>query len=68
MDQMRKEEWKPLTDEQKTNVAEIKELGNKFYHGLTCLKPSREVSIAKTKIEEAVMWAVRHITAPKEGK
>lgn len=24
---------------------------------------SRELSLAKTKIEEAVMWAVKHITA-----
>jgi len=24
---------------------------------------NRELSLAKTKIEEAVMWAVKHITA-----
>jgi hypothetical protein len=24
--------------------------------------PSRELSLAKTKAEEAVMWAVKHIT------
>ena len=25
--------------------------------------PSRELDIARTKIEEAVMWAVKHVTA-----
>ncbi len=24
---------------------------------------SREISLAKTKVEEAVMWAVKHVTA-----
>ncbi len=40
----------------------IKDLGLGFHNLLHSLGPSREISMAKTKIEEAVMWAVKHIT------
>ena len=41
----------------------IKSLGFEFYNYLDSLPPSRETSLAKTKIEEAVMWAVKGITS-----
>ncbi len=33
-----------------------------LFDTLDSLGPSREVSIAKTKLEEALMWAEKHIT------
>jgi hypothetical protein len=33
-----------------------------FHNYIEALGQSRELSLAKTKIEEAVMWAVKHIT------
>ncbi|OQW33981.1 MAG: hypothetical protein A4E20_12075 [Nitrospira sp. SG-bin2] len=41
----------------------LKDDGLAFHDYLTSLGNSRELSIAKMKIEEAVMWAVKHITA-----
>jgi len=51
----------------------IKDGGLAFHTLLTDLEstdgPSRELSLAKTKIEEAVMWAVKHITSgPSEAR
>lgn len=59
--------YRVLTDEEKAAMQKLKDMGLDFHEFLTSLesitKPSRELSIAKTKIEEAVMWAVKHITA-----
>jgi hypothetical protein len=41
----------------------IKDEGLKFHDLVSGLGNSREIALAKTKIEEAVMWAVKHITA-----
>lgn len=43
-------------------MSEIKNLGQAFYDHVTSLGQSREISLAATKIEEAVMWATKHIT------
>ena len=37
-------------------------MGTLFHSALTNIGDSRELSLAKTKIEEAVMWATKHIT------
>lgn len=47
---------------EKRQMQEIKDLGLHFHGYLEGIGSSREISIAKTKIEEAVMWAVKHIT------
>lgn len=52
-----------LTDAEKANMTAIKDKGNEFHDLVSGLGNSREVSLAKTKIEEAVMWAVKSITA-----
>jgi phosphoribosylaminoimidazole-succinocarboxamide synthase len=44
---------------------QIKTMGNHLYAMIDGLGASREISLAKTKLEEAVMWASKHITAPK---
>lgn len=55
--------YRVLTDEEKAAMQKLKDDGLAFHDYLTSLGNSRELSIAKTKIEEAVMWAVKHITA-----
>lgn len=55
--------YRVLTDEEKANMQAIKDAGLAFHDQIAALGNSREVSIAKTKVEEAVMWAVKSITA-----
>lgn len=56
-------QYRVLSDAEKANMQEIKDEGLKFHERISGLGNSREVSLAKTKVEEAVMWAVKHITA-----
>jgi len=55
-------EYRVLTDEEKMRMKDIKDTGLEFLDYLDILTPCREVSLAKTKVEEAVMWAVKAIT------
>lgn len=61
-------EYRVLTDQEKKQMQMIKDLGLHFHDVLVAMEGpdqvgrSRELSIAKTKIEEAVMWAVKHLT------
>lgn len=51
-----------MTDPQKRQVDNIKTLGERFLAECDAIGGSRELSLAKTKMEEAVFWAVKHIT------
>lgn len=51
---------------EKAAVQAVKDAGQRLLDLCDTLGPSRETSIAKTKTEEAVMWAVKHITRPPE--
>ena len=55
-------QYKALSDAEKQNMLLVKDAGLNFFELCNKLGNSREVSLAKTKIEEAVMWAVKHIT------
>lgn len=55
--------YRVLSDEEKGQMQRIKDEGLNFHDLLTSIGSSREISLAKTKIEEAVMWAVKHVTA-----
>ena len=55
-------EYRVLTDAEKADMKHIKDLGLEFHELMDRIGGSRELSLAKTKIEEAVMWAVKHIT------
>ena len=55
-------QYRVLSDAEKANMATIKDQGLAFHDFLTGLGQSRELSLAKTKIEEAVMWGVKHVT------
>lgn len=56
-------QYRVLNDAEKLGVLAIKDLGQHFTLLCEGLGTSRELSLAKTKIEEAVFWAVKHITA-----
>ena len=54
--------YRVLTDEEKAAMQTVKDMGLEFHGAIAVLGESRKVSLAKTKVEEAVMWAVKHIT------
>lgn len=54
--------YRVLTDDEKRAVSEVKDATRAFGEVLDALPPSRERSIAITKLEEASMWAVRGLT------
>jgi hypothetical protein len=54
--------YRVLSDEEKGQMIVVKDMGRRFYEEIENIGSSRELSLAKTKIEEAVMWAVKHIT------
>lgn len=56
-------QYRVLSDAEKANMSKIKDMGLDFHEFIAGLGNSRELSLARTKIEEAVMWAVKHITA-----
>jgi N-acetylmuramic acid 6-phosphate (MurNAc-6-P) etherase len=55
--------YRVLSDSEKANMQTIKDMGIGFHDFVSGIGSSRETALAKTKIEEAVMWAVKHITA-----
>lgn len=54
--------YRVLTDDEKTAMQAIKDKGLELHDLIESIGQSRELSIAKTKTEEAVMWAVKHLT------
>jgi hypothetical protein len=54
--------YRVLSDAEKANMSAIKDMGLTFHDLVDGMGQGRELSLAKTKIEEAVMWAVKHIT------
>lgn len=55
-------EYRLLSEIEKNLMQTIKDKGLEFWQMLDATGESRELSLAKTRIEEAVMWAVKHIT------
>jgi hypothetical protein len=55
-------EYRVLTDDEKSAMQAIKDKGLELNDLIESIGQSRELSIAKTKTEEAVMWAVKHLT------
>lgn len=56
-------QYRVLDDREKELMARIKSCGQEMLDIIGECGNSRELSIAKTKTEEAVMWAVKHVTA-----
>lgn len=55
--------YRVLTDEEKAQMVELKDLGAAFLNKCDEIGSSREMSLAKINAEQAVMWAVKHVTA-----
>lgn len=55
-------QYRVLSEAEKQAMLFIKDQGLNFIDTLDKMGSKREYSIAKTKIEEAVMWAVKGLT------
>jgi hypothetical protein len=55
-------QYRPLTTDKQAQMVAVKGNAASLYGFLGTLGNSRELSLAKTKLEEAVMWATKHIT------
>lgn len=55
-------EYRVLNEVEKIQMQTIKDKGLEFFQYCDLIGNSRELSLAKTKIEEAVMWAIKHVT------
>lgn len=68
-----RKEYTPLTDEQKAQVAVVKENAelllstfNQFVDPNERSERSRCMAIARTNLETTIMWAVKSVTSPTE--
>lgn len=52
-----------LNDQEKQDIAELKLMGEVFVEKCNLIGKSRELSLAITNAEQAVMWAVKHVTS-----
>jgi hypothetical protein len=55
-------EYRVLSDDEKAQMLKLKDLGLAFIQACDAIGQSRELSLAKTNAEQAVMWAVKHVT------
>ncbi|MEM7730671.1 MAG: hypothetical protein AAF311_15625 [Pseudomonadota bacterium] len=62
-DNTMRHQYRVLSDDEKAKMAAIKDKGAELLSLVESCGQSRELSIARTKTEEAVMWAVKHVTA-----
>ncbi len=54
--------YRVLDEKDKDMIAAIKNQGLALHVLIASAGPSRETSLALTKVEEAIMWAVKHVT------
>lgn len=55
--------YRILSEAEKAQMVELKDLGAAFINACNAIGKSRELSLAITNAEQAVMWAVKHVTA-----
>ena len=55
--------YRILSDEEKQQITDLKDLGAAFIAKCNDTGRSRELSLAITNLEQAVFWAVKHVTA-----
>ena len=58
--------YRSLSLQEESQMGTLKSLGRRLYHHIEVCCDGREGALAKTKVEEAVMWATKYITGPKE--
>lgn len=56
-------QYRVLNDAEKATIVAVKDRGVELLALIKSLGASQELSIAAIRTEEAVMWAVKHITA-----
>lgn len=56
-------QYRVLSEAEKAQMVELKDLGAAFIAKCDEIGHSRELALAKTNAEQAVMWAVKHVTA-----
>ena len=56
-------QYRTLTDAEKAQMQALKDAGQVMLDLVSEFGSSREISLAKTKIEEAVMWGCKHVKA-----
>lgn len=54
--------YRILTDAEKQQIVDLKDIGAAFIAKCQEIGGSRELSLAITNAEQAVMWAVKHVT------
>ena len=54
--------YRILTDAEKQQMVELKDIGAAFIAKCQEIGGSRELSLAITNAEQAVMWSVKHVT------
>lgn len=54
------EQPKPVDESIPKELRDAIALGDEFLHAVDNLGHGRAISLAKTKIEEAIMWTLRH--------
>ena len=62
MGDVMRQEYRVLTAEASAAVLDVKRDAAALYAKLESFGSSRELSVAKTKLEEVVMWATKHLT------
>ncbi|AGH16001.1 hypothetical protein DVVG_00015 [Dunaliella viridis virus SI2] len=55
--------YRVLSEDEKRHMVALKDAGAAFLALCDDIGSSREMSLAKTNAEQAVMWAVKHVTA-----
>lgn len=55
-------EYRVLTNVEKQQMQAIKDKGLELFELIQSIGASRELSLALTNTEQAVMWAVKHLT------
>ena len=54
--------YRVLTDDEKAQMVALKDIGAAFIAKCQEIGASRELALAVTNAEQAVMWAVKHVT------
>lgn len=55
-------QYRQLDDVEKAVISSVKNHATALYAAIRCVPDGREQSLALTKLEEAVMWAVKGVT------
>ena len=62
MNNVVRHEYRVLSEAEKLSMKAVKDKGLEFIELVGSIGKSRELSLALTNAEQAVMWAVKHIT------